>query len=62
MWTLGSAFWSDSGGRAFLEFERALMYLLGFTLFASLPQSSARLAWMLRGVAAGLVLVCARRR
>ena len=57
-WTLGSALWSDSGGRAFLEFQRALMYLLAFTLFATLPQTSARLAWMVRGVAAGLVVVC----
>ncbi|HYI38533.1 MAG TPA: O-antigen ligase family protein [Thermoleophilaceae bacterium] len=58
VWTLGSVIWSDSGGRAFLEFERALMYLLAFTLCASLPQTSARLRWMLRGIAAGLVVVC----
>lgn len=58
-WTLLSASWSGSGGRAFLEFERALMYLLAFTLFASLPQSTGRLQWMLRGVAAALVVVCA---
>ena len=57
-WTLFSANWSDSGGRAVLEFVRALSYLLAVVLFASLPQSSARLAWMVRGVAAGLVLVC----
>ncbi|HEX5909981.1 MAG TPA: hypothetical protein VFY44_05770, partial [Thermoleophilaceae bacterium] len=58
-WTLASALWSDTGGRAFLEFERALLYLLAFILFASIPQSSDRLRWMLRGVAAGLVIVCA---
>lgn len=58
LWTLMSATWSDSGGRAMLEFTRALSYLLAVMLFASLPQSSARLAWMVRGVAAGLVVVC----
>ena len=58
-WTLVSAGWSDSGGRALLEFVRALAYLLAVVLFASLPQSSTRLAWMLRGIAAGLVVVCA---
>jgi len=58
-WTLVSVLWSDAGGRAFLEFERALTYLLAFALCATLPQSSSRLAWMLRGVAVGLVVVCA---
>ena len=59
VWTLVSGAWSDSGGRAVIEFVRALSYLLAVGLFASLPLSSARLTWMVRAVAVGLTVVCA---
>lgn len=58
VWTLVSVAWSGAPARALLEFERSLLYLLGFLLFGSLPQSSARLAWMARGLALAVVAVC----
>jgi hypothetical protein len=57
-WTLGSALWSDAPGRAILEFDRALLYLLTFALFASAPMARARLAWTIGAVLAGIVVVC----
>ena len=58
VWTLLSATWSDAPGRATLEADRVLLYLLVFVLFASLPRSSRNLAWILRGLALGIVAVC----
>jgi len=57
-WTLASVSWSDAPGRALIEFERALAYVLALLLFGSIPQSSSRLAWMVRSVAAAIVVVC----
>ncbi len=56
-WTLVSATWSDAPGRALLEFSRALAYLLAFLLFASPPRTPGRVAWVLRGVALGILVV-----
>lgn len=56
-WTLLSGLWSDAPARALIEADRALMYLLALVLFGSLPRSSSRLAWILRGVAGAMVLV-----
>ena len=57
LWTLASAWWSDAPARAMIEYDRALLYLLALTLFASLPRTNARVAWVVRSVAAGLALV-----
>ena len=54
-----SAAWSDSTARALLEFNRALLYLLALVLFGSLPRTASNFRWMVRGVALGIVVVCA---
>jgi O-antigen ligase len=56
-WTLVSATWSHSPGRALLEADRILLYLIVLLLFASLGCSSARLRFAVRALAAALVLV-----
>jgi O-Antigen ligase len=58
-WTLASAAWSDAPGRALVEFDRALLYLLAIVLFGSLPRSTDRARTMLWGLAAGIVVVSA---
>lgn len=57
VWVLVSGSWSDAPGRAFIEFDRAFMYLVALILFGSLPRSSRSLRWMVRGVALGIVAV-----
>jgi O-antigen ligase len=59
LWTLLSASWSHAPGRALVEFDRALLYLLALVLFASVPWGEGRLRRMVRGLAAGATLVCA---
>jgi O-antigen ligase len=56
-WTLLSGTWSHSPGRALLEFDRALVYLLALILFGSLPRSPARMHAMLWGLAAAIGIV-----
>ena len=58
-WILLSASWSDAPARALLEFDRALLYVLALALFGTLPMTPGRLAWLLRGVAAAAIAVCA---
>jgi O-antigen ligase len=58
VWMLLSGLWSDAPARALLEFQRPLLYLLTFLLFASLSRTPERLRWMLRGLALGIVVVC----
>jgi O-antigen ligase len=57
VWTLQSALWSDAAGRAVIEFTRTLGYLLAFLIFALPPRTPGRVAWVLRGVALGIVIV-----
>ena len=57
MWTLVSSTWSGAPGRALLEYDRAL-YLSAFALFAAFGFTPERLRWMVRGLAAGMVVVC----
>jgi hypothetical protein len=57
-WILLSASWSDAPARALLEFDRALLYVLALVVFATLPMTAARLAWLLRGVAGAAIVVC----
>jgi tetratricopeptide (TPR) repeat protein len=58
-WTLLSSGWSDSMGRALPEYTRALLYGLTMFFFGMLPFSSRRIRWMVYGVAAAMVAVCA---
>jgi O-antigen ligase len=57
LWTLASGIWSDAPGRALVEFDRALLYLLALLLFGSFPRSAACLRWMIRGLALGISIV-----
>jgi O-antigen ligase len=59
VWVLVSAAWSHAPGRATIEFDRALFYLLVLVLFGSWPSSPARSRWLIRGVALAFVSVCA---
>lgn len=57
-WTLLSGAWSDATGRALIEFDRALLYLLACALFATLPRSAVGLRVMLWGLAAAATVIC----
>jgi hypothetical protein len=59
LWTLLSVFSSNAPERALVEFDRASLYALAFVLFASVPKTSQRLRWMVRGMALALVAICA---
>ena len=56
-WTFLSAIWSDAPGRAVIEFDRVLLYLLALLLFGSMPRSSQDLRLMIRGLALGFTVV-----
>ena len=58
IWTLLSATWSGAPGRALVEADRALLYLLAFVLFASFPSSPRNLGSLLRWTALGIGVVC----
>jgi len=58
-WTRISSSWSDSPARALLEYDRALLYLVALLLGGALGRTPLRLRWMIRVIAAGLVVVCA---
>jgi hypothetical protein len=58
LWTALSASWSHAPGRALVELDRVILYLLALLLFASVTRSTDRIRLMLRGLAAGAVLVC----
>jgi O-antigen ligase len=52
LWTLLSGEWSDARGRAVIEFDRVLLYLLALLLFAT----AARPDWTLRRLPAAFAL------
>ena len=56
-WTLLSAVWSNAPGRALIEFDRVLLYLLALLLFGSMARRSSDLRWMIRGLALGFFVV-----
>jgi O-antigen ligase len=56
-WTLLSGTWSDSPGRALIEFDRALLYLFALLLFGSLPRTEGRMRAMVWGLALGILVV-----
>ncbi|HEV2999050.1 MAG TPA: hypothetical protein VGX16_08070, partial [Solirubrobacteraceae bacterium] len=57
-WELASALWSHATARTLDSFDRALLYLLAFTLYGSLRRTRARMDWIVRAVMAGLTAVC----
>ncbi|HKP91381.1 MAG TPA: O-antigen ligase family protein [Thermoleophilaceae bacterium] len=56
-WILLSGLWSDSHDRVLIEFDRALLYLVLFLLFGVTVRTATRIPWMVRGLAAAIVLV-----
>ena len=58
VWTLASGEWSDAPGRALIEFDRVLLYLLALLLFASLGGEAWRVRWIMRGMGLAAVVVC----
>jgi hypothetical protein len=56
-WTILSGVWSDSPGRALLEADRILLYLVVLLLFASVGRTSERLGFAVRAMATAIVLV-----
>jgi O-antigen ligase len=57
VWTLVSAFWSDSPARSLIEFDRALLYLLALVLFGSLRRRPGGLSVLVWGLAAAAFVV-----
>jgi O-Antigen ligase len=57
--TLASSLWSHSLGRAFMQFDRAWAYLLTLLLFGAVHADERRLRLLVRGLAAGALVVCA---
>lgn len=57
-WTLFSSTWSGAEGRALLEYDRALMYSLAFVVFAAGGYTPRRMRWLVRGLVAGIFIVC----
>lgn len=57
-WTLASATWSDAAARAVVEYDRALLYLLGFLLVGAIGRTPQRLRWVVRGIALGAFVTC----
>ncbi|MDX6658745.1 MAG: hypothetical protein QOH62_3538, partial [Solirubrobacteraceae bacterium] len=58
LWGLGSALWSHALGRALVEFDRILMYLLILVLFGSMRWTYRETRWMARAFTLSLVAVC----
>src|SRR5205807_847159 len=46
LWTLASSLWSHAEGRALIEFDRALLYLLVFILFGLGARRPSALRWI----------------
>ena len=57
-WMLLSAGWSNAPGRALVEFDRLLAYLLVLVLCGALAPRETRLSWALRGAALAIAVVC----
>lgn len=57
VWTLLSGAWSDASGRALLEFDRVLLYVLALAFFGTLAPSVRRLRWAVGGLAVAAVVV-----
>ena len=57
-WTLLSATWSHAPARALVEYDRALLFGLGFVVLGALGRTPQRLRWAVRGIAAAAFVVC----
>jgi hypothetical protein len=57
LWGLGSALWSHALGRALVEFDRILMYLLVLVLFGSIRWTFRETRWMVRAFTLSVVAV-----
>ncbi len=57
-WTLLSERWSGAPARAIVEYDRVLLYLLGFLLVGAVGRTPDRLRWVVRGIAAAAFAVC----
>lgn len=57
-WQLASGAWSGAEGRAFVEANRTLVYLLAVVLFGAFCSGPLRLRMLLRGTAAAVGVVC----
>ena len=57
-WTALSSQWSHAPGRALIETDRVLLYLLALAFFASFSRSTERIRLMIGGLAAAAVVVC----
>jgi O-antigen ligase len=56
-WTLLSGAWSNAPGRALLEFDRVLLYVLALVLFGSVPRTPGRIRAMVWSLTLGIVIV-----
>ncbi len=59
LWTLLSGSWSGNHGRALLEFDRALLYLLVLLVFGSIARPRVALRFLPWGFAVAAVALCA---
>jgi O-antigen ligase len=57
LWTLASGAWSDAPGRALVEFDRALMYLLLTVLLGSAVRTSSRLRWLAAALSGAALVI-----
>jgi O-antigen ligase len=57
VWILLSALWSDAHDRALIEFDRGLLYLLVFLLFAVTARTASRMPWVVRGLTLAITIV-----
>jgi O-Antigen ligase len=57
-WMLLSASWSHAPGRALLEYDRTLVYLLPLVFLGTLTREPYAPAWVVRCLALALVIVC----
>lgn len=58
-WQTVSMAWSEAPGRALIEADRTLLYLLILLLFGSFARSQTRLRWLVRGLALTVFVLCA---
>ncbi len=59
VWAYLSQLWSHAPGRADIGFDRDLLYLLSFALFATVGRTRERLSWALRALALAMSVVAA---
>ena len=58
VWTLVSGLWSDAPGRALVEFNRVLLYVLALLLFGSFAKSLSRARGLVRALALAATALC----